>query len=386
MSARITADHIPLAAPWITELEVDYVADAARNAWGPNAGAYTRRFEEAFSEYVGCLHAIALPSCTAGLHLALLAAGVGPGDEVVVPDATWIASTAPVTYVGAEPVFADIDPASWCLDADSFDAAVTPRTKAVVVVDLYGGLPDMDALLTIAERHRIAVIEDAAQAVGAENRGRKAGSFGFAGAFSFHGSKTLTTGEGGMLVTDSAEAHERCRFLSDHGRPVGDRLYENSEVAHKYKMSSLQAALGLAQLRRIDELVARKREIFGWYRDALAGYDGIALNPEPDGVLNAYWLVTAVVDRGLGVTKRELLEALWDRGIDARPFFNPLSSLEAYAGSPSAAGAERRNPVAYDLATRAVNLPSGFNLTPELVRHVVDQLRSAIDDAASRRA
>jgi perosamine synthetase len=377
------SELIPLAGPSITELEVGYVADAARNAWGPNAGVYNDRFEKAFAEYVGRRHAIALPSCTAGLHLALLAAGVGPGDEVVLPDATWIASAAPVTYVGADPVFADIDAGSWCLDAAAFEAALTPRTKAVVVVDLYGGLPDMDAILAVADRHGVAVVEDAAEAIGSEHRGRRAGSFGLASAFSFHGSKTVTTGEGGMLVTDSDAVYERCRFLADHGRPPGNRLFQNTEIAHKYKMSSLQAALGLAQLERVEELVARKREVFGWYREALDGFADVALNPEPEGVLNAYWMVTAVADRRLGVDKYELLEALRERGIAARPFFNPLSSLDAYEGSPAAAGAEARNPVAYDIGARAVNLPSGYALTRDQVQRVAEQLREALTSLAA---
>jgi perosamine synthetase len=372
------SDRIPVAGPWITELEVEYVADAARNAWYSGAGSYNTRFEAAFAEYLGRRHAISLPSCTSGLHLALVAAGVGPGDEVVVPDATWIASVAPVSYVGAEPVFADIDPDSWCLDAAALEAALTPRTKAVVVVDLYGGLPDMAALLSVAERQGIAVIEDAAEAIGSEYRGARAGSFGLASVFSFHGSKTLTTGEGGMLVTDSPEVDARCRSLSNHGRSPGDRLFESSEVGFKYKMSAFQAALGLAQLERIDELVARKREIFGWYREALASLDGVTLNPEPDGVLNTYWMVTAVVDRALGVDKHELLASLWERDIDARPFFHPLSSRQPYAGTPAAAGAEQRNPVAYDISARAVNLPSGFNLTPELVERIADELGAAL--------
>jgi perosamine synthetase len=222
------------------------------------------------------------------------------------------------------------------------------------------------------------VIEDAAEAIGSEYQGRKAGGFGLASAFSFHGSKTLTTGEGGMLVTDSKEVDERCRSLANHGRPVGDRMFETSAVAYKYKMSSLQAALGLAQLERIDELVSRKREIFDWYRDALAGLDGIGLNQEPDGTLNTYWMVTAVVDARFGVSTHDLVEALWQAGIDARPFFAPLSSLEAYAGSRASRGAERRNPIAYDIAARAVALPSGFNLTRELVMDVGEQLRSAL--------
>jgi perosamine synthetase len=376
----VSADRIPVAGPWITELEVEYVADAARSAWYSDAGLYNARFEEAFAEYVGRRYAISLPSCTSGLHLALLAAGVGPGDEVVLPDATWIASAAPVTYAGAEPVFADIDRESWCLDADAFEAAVTPRTKAVVVVDLYGGLPDMEAVLAVAGRHGIAVIEDAAEAIGSEYRGARAGSFGLASVFSFHGSKTLTTGEGGMLVTDSPELDSRCRSLANHGRSAGDRLFQSNEIGFKYKMSAVQAALGLAQLERIDELVARKREIFGWYRETLSGLDGLTLNAEPDDVLNTYWMVTAVVDRRLGLGKDELLQAFWERDIDARPFFHPLSSLEPYARSAAAAGAEQRNPVAYDISARAINLPSGFNLTPELVERVGDDFRSLLGE------
>jgi perosamine synthetase len=372
-------DRIPVAGPWITELEVEYVADAARNAWYADAGLYNSRFEEAFARYVGRRYALSLPSCTSALHLALLAAGVGPGDEVIAPDATWIASVAPITYVGAEPVFVDIDAESWCLDAAALEAAITPRTKAVVVVDLYGGLPDMDAVLAVAEAHALAVVEDAAEAIGSEYRGRKAGSFGLASAFSFHGSKTLTTGEGGMLVTDSPELDARCRSLSNHGRGPGDRLFQSHEVGFKYKMSAFQAALGLAQLERIDELVARKREIFGWYREALSGLREVTLNPEPEDVLNTYWMVTAVVDREVGLGKDELLRAFWRRDIDARPFFHPLSSTGPYARS-AAAGADRLNPVAYDIASRAINLPSGFNLTPELVQRVAEALRSVLTE------
>jgi perosamine synthetase len=172
-----------------------------------------------------------------------------------VPDATWIASSAPISYVGAIPVFADIDPQTWCLSADSFEACITPKTKAVIPVDLYGGMPDMDAIRIIARRNKIAIIEDAAEAFGAKYKGKHSGAFGEIGVFSFHGSKTLTTGEGGMLVTDREDLFKRIQILRDHGRQPEDRMFWNSEVAYKYKMSSMQAALGLAQLERIDELL-----------------------------------------------------------------------------------------------------------------------------------
>jgi len=209
MRKEIAAKRIPVAGPWITQKEADYVADAAAHAWYANAHMYHDRFEKAFAEYLDVQLAVCLPSCTSAIHLSLLALGVGAGDEVIIPDITWIASAAPITYVGATPVFADIDPQTWCLSASSFEECITPRTRAVIPVDLYGNMPDMEPILRIAQRHRVAVVEDAAEAIGAEYKGSKAGSFGETGVFSFHGSKTLTTGEGGMLVTGDARIHQR---------------------------------------------------------------------------------------------------------------------------------------------------------------------------------
>jgi perosamine synthetase len=375
-------ERIPVSGPWITQKEIDYVTDAVTNAWYGNANMYHVRFEKAFAEQTGRKHAVALPSCTAALHLALMALGVGPGDEVVVPEITWIASAAPVSYVGADLRFADVDPDSWCLDAASFERAITPRTKAVIVVNLYGNLPDMDAILEVARRHRVAVIEDAAESAGGEYRGRPAGSFGDISTFSFHGSKTLTTGEGGLLLTDADDLHERVQFLRDHGRKPGDKLFWNTEIAHKYKMSSMQAALGLAQLERLGELVARKREIFGWYRHALAGVPGITLNAEAEGVRNAYWMITAILDPSHGLDKEALMAELATQNIDSRPFFYPLSSLPAYESAPDAARARRKNEVAYRLSPFGLNLPSGLNLTPELVGRVCHALTSVLSAGA----
>jgi perosamine synthetase len=361
--------RIPVAGPSITDKEIAYVTDAAANGWYEGAGDYNRCFEDAFAAYVGVRHAVSLPSCTSAIHLSLLALGVGPGDEVIVPDATWIASAAPITHVGATPVFADIDPETWCLSAESMEACVTARTKAVIPVELYGSMPDWDAVLAVAEKHGIAVIEDSAEAIGSEYRGRRAGSFGQTGVFSFHGSKTLTTGEGGMLVTDDTALFERTLFLRDHGRPPGDRMFCNTEVAWKYKMSALQAALGLAQLERVEELVARKREIFSWYRNQLAEFPGLTLNAEPEHTRNSYWMSTVLFDAELQLEKADVMEGLSDRGVDSRPFFNPLSSLAAYANCPTTPAAKERNRVAYDLSPRGINLPSALSLTePDVAR------------------
>jgi perosamine synthetase len=372
-------ERIPIAGPWITQREIDYVAEAARNAWYSHANDYHERFEKTFAEYVGVRHAIALPSCTSAIHLSLLAFGVGPGDEVIVPDITWIASSAPINYVGATAVFADVDAKTWCLSADSFEDCITPRTKAVIPVDLYGNLPDTTAIRARAETHGIAIVEDAAEAIGSTQGGRRAGSFGDTGVFSFHGSKTLTTGEGGMLVTDRQDLRDHILVLRDHGRRPGDRPFCNSEIAFKYKMSGLQAAFGLAQLERIGELLERKRQIFGWYRERLGGVRDLTLNHEEPGTWNTYWMVTAILDPRFGIMKEALAAALAAGGIDTRPFFYPLSSLPPYRNSAEGMKARDRNRVSYTLGPFGINLPSALNLREEQVERVCQTLCKLLD-------
>ena len=383
-AANARPPRIPVSGPWITEREIAYVTDAVTHAWYSQANVWHERFETAFARHLGRQFATALPSCTSGLHLALAALGIGPGDEVIVPECTWIATSAPITYVGATPVFADIDPVTWCLSAESFSRHLTPRTRAVIPVDLYGSMPDYGALGALAGRHGVAVIEDAAEAIGAETAGKPAGSFGIAGVFSFHGSKTLTTGEGGLLATDDEAFFRRVLHLRDHGREPGDRFFFNTAVAYKYKMSSMQAALGLAQLERVQELIERKRQIFGWYQDRLSTVPGLTLNAEPPGTRNAYWMVTVVWDAAWGIDKNALQLQLDADGIDTRPFFHPLSSLPAYRNAPSAQGARERNPVAYDIASRALNLPSALNLTEDQVDRVCRTLVQRLQARPSR--
>lgn len=378
MCERLIMERIPVSGPSITQKEIEYVTDAVTNAWYGNANVYYKRFEEAFAKYLGVRFAISLPSCTSAIHLSLLALGIGPGDEVIVPDATWIASAAPVTYVGATPVFADIEPETWCLSAESFKECITERTKAVIPVDLYGGMPDMDAIREIADYHGIAIVEDAAEAIGSEYTGKKAGSLGDTGVFSFHGSKTLTTGEGGMLVTNREDLYDRVLFLRDHGRKPGDIMFYNAEIAWKYKMSSLQAALGLAQLERVEELLARKREIFFWYQKRLVELKGIRLNSEPEGTKNTYWMVTVILDQNIGLRKDQLMKLMSEQGIDCRPFFHPLSSIPACQQLKEAEKARQRNQVSYAISPYGVNLPSGLNLTEDMVDFVCDALRNVI--------
>ncbi len=361
----MTASRIPYTRPSITELEVGYATDAARNGWGDRCYDYLHRFEANFAEYLGVRHAIATSSCTGALHMGLAALGIGAGDEVILADSNWIASVAPVVQLGATPVFVDILADSWCLDPARVEAAVTPRTKAIVAVHLYGNLCDMDRLLALGRTHGIPVVEDAAEAIGSVWHGRRAGSLGAFGAFSFHGTKTLTTGEGGMFVTDDDRLHERVLTLSNHGRARGQtRQFWPDVIGFKYKMSNVQAAIGCGQLERIDALETRKREILQRYRELLAGRAGIALNPEPPGTRNGAWMPTVVFAPETGVT-RELLQAAFKRlDIDARVFFHPLSSLPMFA--PCAGGA-----LAADIARRAINLPSFHDISDDDQRRVV---------------
>ena len=353
------------------------MTDAVTRCWYQDANCYHDLFEEAFKSYLGAKHAVCLPSGTSALHLSVAALGIGPGDEVIVPETTWIATSAPITYMGATPVFADIDPVTWCLSADSVSAAITPRTRAIITVDLYGNMPEYDALDALARKHNLSIVEDAAEAFGSRYKGRHAGVCGRTGAFSFHGSKTLTTGEGGMLVTDDVVLFERVLFLRDHGRKKGDSTFYNTEVAYKYKLSSMQAALGYAQVNRADEILALKREAFTWYAQRLANIPGVQINdPGPD-VDSAYWLATVVWDDRYSFDKREAAARLHAAGLDTRPFFSPLSSLPAYAHLAHYNWSEQ-NPNAYRIGSRGINLPSSLTLTEEEVEFTCTTLKRVL--------
>ncbi len=342
--------------PSITELEVRYATDAATNGWGERCYEYISRFEEAFKAHLGVKLAIATSSCTGALHMGLAALGVGLGDEVILADTNWIASAAPIVHLGAKPVFVDILPDSWCIDPELAEAAISPRTKAIIAVHLYGNLCDMDKLLDIGKRHGLPVIEDAAEAIGSQYHGKRAGSMGIFGCFSFHGTKTLTTGEGGMFVTNDIGLYEKVLTLSNHGRARGQtKQFWPDTVGFKYKMSNIQAAIGCAQVERIEELIGRKREILQYYRERLKVLSGVSINPEPAGSVNGAWMPTAVFDSQTGVTREKLQEAFAAENIDARAFFYPLSSLPMFDDQP-------QNRVAWDIPARAINLPSYHDL------------------------
>ncbi|RYG65893.1 DegT/DnrJ/EryC1/StrS family aminotransferase, partial [bacterium] len=283
------------AGPSISARETSYVADAARNGWNREWSGYITRFEREFAAYVGRKHAIATSSCTGSLHLSLLALGIGPGDEVVVPEITWVATANAVMYCGATPVFCDVDRETWCMDPVSLERCITPRTKAVIPVHLYGHPADMRGIMPIARAYGLRVVEDAAPSIGAECDGARTGTFGDFASFSFQGAKLLVTGEGGMLVTDDDELYERAKSIADQGRDPS-RTFWIKELGWKYKMSNVQAALGLGQIERADELIEMKRRLFRWYEEDLAGVPGITLAREADYARSIYWMSSITVE------------------------------------------------------------------------------------------
>ena len=366
------SEKISYTKPSITELEVAYATDAAANGWGDRCYEYIGRFEELFKNHLNVGYAIATSSCTGALHMGMAALGIGPGDEVILADTNWIATVSPIVHLGATPVFVDILPDTWCIDPRKVEAAITSRTKAIVAVHLYGNLCAMDALLEIGKRHGLPVIEDAAEAVGSVHFGERAGSMGKFGAFSFHGTKTITTGEGGMFVTSDPVLYEKVLTLSNHGRARGQtKQFWPDEVGFKYKISNIQAAIGCAQMERIESLIRRKREILHRYKELLAPFPGVSLNPEPAGIENGAWMPTAVFSPELNLSRETLQKAFAERGIDARVFFHPLSSLPMFNFAVD-------NPVAADICTRAINLPSYHDITDEQIGRVADVIKGLL--------
>jgi perosamine synthetase len=348
--------RILYAKPSITDLEVEYATDAAQNGWGNKCYEYLTRFEELFKTHLGVKYAIATSSCTGALHMGLAALGIGPGDEVIMADTNWIASAAPVTYLGAKPVFVDILPDTWCIDPDLAEKAITAKTKAILAVHLYGNLSEMDELMAIGDKFTIPVIEDAAEAIGSVYHGKRAGSIGKFGVFSFHGTKTITTGEGGMFVTNDDILYEKVLTLSNHGRSrTQTKQFWPDTIGFKYKISNIQAAIGCAQMERIDKLVARKREIFEYYAEKLLELPGVSINPEKTGTVNGYWMPTAVFEPSTHITRENLQAAFTSENIDARVFFWPLTSTPPFQ-SPS------HNKAAYRIPVHAMNLPSYHDL------------------------
>jgi len=366
---------IPISRPSIGTRERELVLDAVDSGWVSSIGKYIDEFETTFARYCGTEFALTVSNGTTGLHLALVTLGLGPGDEVIIPDLTFVATANAVAYTGSTPVLADVDPDTLCIDPVSVESLITERTKAILPVHLYGHPADMDALTTIAKAHNVTVIEDAAEAHGAGYKGRRVGGLGLCGVFSFYGNKVVTTGEGGMLTTNDKAFYLRAKRLRDHAMSA-ERRYFHDERGFNYRMTNLQAALGVAQMERIDDFLKRRAEIMAWYNSAIPSSESVRLNRVKNWASSAFWMVCLEVD-GFDEARRDaFMGKLKQRGIDSRPYFCTMSSLPMYKQEPL--------PVAARKAQTGLNLPSFFELTQKDVERIGGVVNELLADAHLR--
>lgn len=366
----------PVYRPLLAGNEKKYVLDCLDSTWISSKGEYIARFEQAFADYVGVEYCASVCNGTVAIHLAMAALGIGPGDEVIVPTLTYIASVNPIHYCGATPVFVDSRPDTWQIDPDDVRRKITPRTKAIVAVHLYGQSCDMPSLQVIAKEHGLFLIEDCAEAFGTRCHENHVGTFGDINTFSFFGNKTITTGEGGMVTTNDKTLYERAVHLKGQGL-AKHRQYWHDIVGYNYRMTNVCAAIGLAQLEQADSLLARKRCVAQWYRENLAGAP-VFVHAEDPGTVHSYWMVTILVeDRA---DRDPLREYLAEAGIETRPIFYPVHTMPMYSA------AYQRHPVAEDIGWRGINLPSYPALEREDVARIATNLKDFFRSRNGRRS
>jgi perosamine synthetase len=369
---------IPVWEPVLDGNEKRYVLDCLETNWISSLGSYITRFEETVAKWCGVPHGVACSSCTTGLHLALVALGIGSGDEVIVPDFTLIVSANTVIQAGARPVLVDADPKTWCIDPSKIEEKIGPRTRAIMPVHMYGHPCDMTAIMEIARRRGLLVVEDCAEAHGARIEGRMVGSFGDAACFSFYGNKILTTGEGGMVLCSDAELAGKMRLLRnqafDHPRFV------HREIGFNYRLTNVQAAIGLAQAERADEKVAKKREIARWYAEAFADVEDVDLPWEAPGATNVYWMYGVKLGDSFHRGRDGVMARMKEKGVETRAFFCPIHRQPVFSRSdsrfPDVSG---EYPVSDDLWKRGLYLPSGLGVTRSQVEEVVSKLAECRD-------
>jgi perosamine synthetase len=359
---------IPVFAPWLSENARRYVLDCVDSGWISSLGEYVGRFEKSFAVFCEARHAVATSNGTTALHLCLATLGIGPGDEVLVPDLTFVSTANVVRYTGATPVLVDSDPRTWGMDPADARRQITSKTRAIIPVHLYGHPVDMAPLLALAAEHGVEIVEDAAEAHGARYQGRRVGAIGRIGAFSFYGNKIITTGEGGMVVTNDPALAERAAFLRDHAMDPRRRYY-HPEIGFNYRMTNIQAAIGCAQLEQADAILTRRKAIAAAYEAGLAGIPGLTGPPAEPWAENVYWMYSVLVEPAFGPSRDAVIAGLHARGVDSRPFFVPLHELPPYRQAPSF-------PVAISLGARGINLPSGTGLHVDDITTVCHALRA----------
>ncbi|MBA7699627.1 GDP-perosamine synthase [subsurface metagenome] len=358
---------LPVAEPEVGDRELEYVTECITSNWISSVGKFVTQFEEEFARFCGTKYAVATSNGTVALHLALVVLGIGAGDEVIVPTLTFIATANAVTYTGARPVFVDSERYTWNIDPEKIEAAITPRTKAIIPVHLYGHPADMGPILKLAKKYHLYVIEDAAEAHGALCHGQTVGSIGDMGCFSFFGNKIITTGEGGMITTNNKEFAQKAKMLRDHGVSP-DKKYWHPIIGFNYRLTNVQAAIGVAQLEKIDRLLERKREIAGLYRSLLKDVAGITQPPEASWAKNVFWMYSILVEKEYGMSRDDLIARLGDNGVDSRPVFYPIHTMPPY----------KQNlvlPVAEELASKGISLPSGIGLRDEEIERVASLIK-----------
>ena len=362
MTSPSSVERIAVCEPLLDGNELAYATDAVRSGWISSSGDYLRRFESGFAEYCGVRHGIGTTSGTTALHLALAALGVGPGDEVIIPDFTMIACAFAVCYCGAMPVFVDAEPRTWNMDVSRLAAKITAHTKVIMAVHIYGHPTDMDPLLALARERGIKVLEDAAEAHGSLYRERRCGALGDVAAFSFYANKAIATGEGGMVVTDDDALAAECRALRNLSFPRdGRRVYLHDAIGFNYRMSNVQGAIGLAQLERVEEHVTARRRHAARYSDGLKRLRALELPVEEPWARNSYWMYGVVLREDAPIGRDELAARLEREGIETRPFFQPMHvqpALRRYGADCSGA-----YPVSDRLASFGLYLPSGSGLS-----------------------
>lgn len=373
---------IPIAEPFLTDLEKRYVAEAMESGWISSLGPFLRRFEDSFAHSTGTSSAVSVSNGTAALELSLAALNVGAGDEVIVPAHTFAAVPAVVVRAGAIPVFVDVEPNYWCIDPEAAVGAITDRTRAIIAVHSYGHPADLASMLDAAERLGIAVVEDCAEALGARYRGSTVGSLGTTGAFSFYANKIITTGEGGMITTNSPGIAERLRFLRDHAMEPG-RRYFHSAVGYNARLTNIQAAIGCGQLERLAELLQRRAEILEIYRQRLKSVPGLTINPVMPWAEPVNWMVSVLLPPECGAVRERVMRYLAGGGVDSRPFFIALTELPPYARYRRVGrSGEDSTPVAFRLARYGINLPSSPRLTDGQVEGICDAFLAALHGSA----
>ena len=363
---------IPISKPSITNVEIDYVTDAVKSTWVSSLGKYIDRFEKEFAEFCGTKYAVSVSNGTVAIQLALHALGIKNGDEVIVPDLSFIATANAVLHTGAKPVFVDIDTHNLCISPIAIKAAITSKTKAIIAVHLYGHPANMVEINKLAEEFNLVVIEDAAEAHGATINGKKVGGWGRCATFSFYGNKNLTTGEGGMITTDDKDLYDKCRYLRDHAMSK-EKRYWHTEIGFNFRLTNLQAALGCAQMSRIEEMMGKRNKIYEWYNKYLKKVTNISLNRTYEWATNCYWLICIEIK---GITEYErdkFMVDLRQYGIDSRPYFYPMSDMPYFE--------KAHTPNAHMASQSGLSLPTFIDISESDIEYICDKVNRCLESS-----